>query len=63
MLCKILSVNKDMLVSVLFIDVYLLCPLNPTVLHCNILRYIAYVILLTFSIAYPHSLNTAQPYT
>ena len=36
---KVLSVNKDVLVSVLFVDAHLLCPLNPTVLHCDMLQH------------------------
>ena len=52
--CKILSVNKDVLVSVLFVDAYLVCP---TVLHCD--TYVAYAIILTCEsvisiITYPH---------
>ena len=28
-------------VSILFVDACLLCPLNPTVLHCDMLQYFA----------------------
>ena len=48
---KTWSVNKNMLVLVLFVDIrmYIHFVINPTALYCNMLRYsaIQFVILLT----------------
>ena len=43
--CRTWPIDTDVIVSVVLVDVYLLCALEPTVLHCNMLRYIAHAIL------------------
>jgi len=32
---NLLSVNKDLLASLSFVNIHLLCTLNPALLHCN----------------------------